>query len=108
MDLNAAMLLQGHQLRKEKSSYRLLNRKLFELWDHYNRGDYSTEVLLEKCALLCTKHSKFGNRKNGDDNRSDLEEEEVELEHAEEEVVVEVVEAVEFIDAIESSPSSEH
>ena len=106
-DINAAMLLQGHQLRREKGPYRLLNSKLFELWDSHNNGAVSTEVMLEICALLCTKHNKFSTRKNADDTRYDLDEE-IEVDEAEEEeVIVEVVEALDVIDSPESSLSSE-
>ena len=107
VDINAAMLLQGHQLRKIRGSYRLLNCKLFELWDQYNNGILSSEELLNGCALLYKKHNKFNTRSNADDMRDDLEEAGEDASDDEGVAEVEVVEAGEVIDNFETSQSSE-
>ena len=75
MDLNAAMLLQGHKLRKEKGSYIDLNKKLFGLWDQYNSTTLSSSLLLERCTEVYAKHNSYRISKCADDDRDAQEEE---------------------------------
>jgi len=63
--------------------------------------------LLNECALLYKKHNKFNTRKNADDKRDDLEEAGEDASDDEAVAEVEVVEAGEVIDNVETSQSSE-
>ena len=69
VDLTAAELIQGHKVRRERKSFKLLNQQLFKLWELYSESKINTNELLERGATTYAKHNTFRFTKNPDDER---------------------------------------
>ncbi|EFX60941.1 hypothetical protein DAPPUDRAFT_122704, partial [Daphnia pulex] len=76
VDKNAAKLLQGHKLRRERKSFMELNSNLKELWRRHATSELSTKNLLSECANMYTKYNTVRYAASLDDDREcELEEE---------------------------------
>jgi hypothetical protein len=69
VDKKAAQLQQGHTLRKQKKTFKVLNSKLFELREQHNNSIITTKQLLSTVADMYTAHNTVKYGASADDTR---------------------------------------
>ena len=62
--------MQGQKgIRRERKTYKILNRKLQKLWHEHAKSEIDTAKLLTECADMYTKMNTTRYNKNIDDDR---------------------------------------
>ena len=69
VDIYTKMLEQGHQLRRQRKTFKELNLKLFGLWNDYSKQKIKTAELLEQCADIYTRFNAIKYAKTVNDAR---------------------------------------